>query len=79
MQVWDYAHGRDHRQVEAPQARKSIGAQVYYGVRLDTEADADKFLDDLAGQRACCLLTKLQAFSLYYHVRQGICFLWREL
>ena len=35
--------------MEAPQARKSIGAQVYYGVRLDGDADADKFLDDLAG------------------------------
>lgn len=38
--------------MEAPQARKSIGAQVYYGVRLDGDADADKFLDDLAG---CCV------------------------
>ena len=79
MQVWDYAHGRDHRQVEAPQARKSIGAQVYYGVRLDTEADADKFLDDLAGQRSCRLLMKLQAFSLSNHVRQGSRSLLREL
>ena len=79
VQVWDYAHGRDHRQVEAPQARKSIGAQVYYGVRLDTEADADKFLDDLAGRRASYLLTKLQASSLCKHVRQGSWFVWREL
>ena len=68
VQVWDYAHGRDHRQVEAPQARKSIGAQVYYGVRLDTEADADKFLDDLAGQRAAHLVVMLGAFSLCHHV-----------
>jgi len=49
LQVWEYAHGKDNRLVEAPQARKSIGAQVYYGVRLDGDADADKFLDDLAG------------------------------
>ncbi len=49
MQVWEFAHGQDSRLVEAPQARKSIGAQVYYGVRLDGDADADKFLDDLAG------------------------------
>ena len=69
VQVWDYAHGRDHRQVEAPQARKSIGAQVYYGVRLDTEADADKFLDDLAGRRATHLLMKLKAFLLCSHIR----------
>lgn len=49
VQVWEFAHGQDSRLVEAPQARKSIGAQVYYGVRLDGDADADKFLDDLAG------------------------------
>ena len=49
LQVWEFAHGQDSRLVEAPQARKSIGAQVYYGVRLDGDADADKFLDDLAG------------------------------
>ena len=79
MQVWDYAHGRDHRQVEAPQARKSIGAQVYYGVRLDTEADADKFLDDLAGRRAPHLLTRLKAFLPCKHIRQGGWPLWREL
>ena len=49
LQVWEFAHGQDSRLVEPPQARKSIGAQVYYGVRLDGDADADKFLDDLAG------------------------------
>ena len=37
----------------APQPRKSIGAQVYYGVRLDGEHDAEKFLDDLAGDLSC--------------------------
>ena len=78
MQVWDYAHGRDHRQVEAPQARKSIGAQVYYGVRLDTEADADKFLDDLAGQRAAHLLVLLEASSVCHQVRQDRWTVWRE-
>ena len=79
MQVWDFAHGRDHRQVEAPQARKSIGAQVYYGVRLDTEADADKFLDDLAGQRAPLILMKLKKLLLCHHVRQGRWSLCHEL
>jgi hypothetical protein len=53
LQVWEYAHGQDSRVVLAPQPRKSIGAQVYYGVRLDGEHDAEKFLDDLAGDRPC--------------------------
>lgn len=54
VQVWEYAHGQDPRQVEAPQARKSIGAQVYYGVRLDGDADVNKFMDDLAGASSAC-------------------------
>ena len=59
LQVWEYAHGKDNRLVEAPQARKSIGAQVYYGVRLDGDADADKFLDDLAGDTAVIMRSHL--------------------
>lgn len=32
------------------QARKSVGAEVNYGIRFTTEAEAEKFLDDLAGE-----------------------------
>ena len=48
----------------APQPRKSIGAQVYYGVRLDGEHDAEKFLDDLAGDQPCF---HTLAFRWCYH------------
>lgn len=48
-QVWDYAHGRDERQVAPSQVRKSVGAEINYAVRLDSVGDADKFVDELAG------------------------------
>jgi hypothetical protein len=42
--LWQHAHGIDDRQVEPPKARKSIGADVNWGVRFDSDADTDKFL-----------------------------------
>lgn len=33
---------------QAPPDRKSIGAEVNYGVRFDTQAQADGFLSELA-------------------------------
>ncbi|CAL8466850.1 g6386 [Coccomyxa elongata] len=48
--VWDYAHGRDERAVAPSQLRKSVGAEINYAVRLDTVGDADKFVDELAGE-----------------------------
>jgi hypothetical protein len=35
--------------VEPPQARKSVGAEINYGVRFTGEADAENFVDQLAG------------------------------
>ena len=48
-QVWDCAHGRDPRPVEAPGARKSVGAEINYGVRLDGDTQAERFVEELAG------------------------------
>ena len=31
--LWDYAHGRDSRQVEPPKPRRSVGAEVNWGIR----------------------------------------------
>jgi DNA repair protein REV1 len=42
--LWQHAHGIDDRQVEGPKARRSIGADVNWGVRFDDDADVDKFL-----------------------------------
>ncbi|EIE26541.1 DNA/RNA polymerase, partial [Coccomyxa subellipsoidea C-169] len=50
--VWDYAHGRDDRVVAPSQVRKSVGAEINYAVRLDSVGDADKFVDELAGELA---------------------------
>ncbi len=50
-QVWEFSHGEDSRPVEVPGPRKSVGAQITYGVRLDSEADAEQFLERLAGAR----------------------------
>ncbi|KAL4443032.1 hypothetical protein ABPG77_008523 [Micractinium sp. CCAP 211/92] len=48
--LWDFAHGRDNRSVEPFKTRKSVGAEVNYGLRFSTQDDAWKVLDDLAGE-----------------------------
>lgn len=50
MQVWDYAHGRDAREVEPSGVRKTVGCEINYGVRFDGQADADRFVEELAAQ-----------------------------
>lgn len=37
--------GRDDRQVEPPRARKSVGAEVNWGVRFQTTKEAEDFLE----------------------------------
>eukprot|EP00887_Chlorella_sp_A99_P002876 scaffold6.g2876.t1 len=53
-QVHDYALGRDSRPVEGgSKARKSVAAEITWGVRFDHEAHAAKFMDCLgAGEPA---------------------------
>jgi nucleotidyltransferase/DNA polymerase involved in DNA repair len=43
-ELWAHAHGRDERPVERPGPRKSVGAEVNWGVRFDSDRDAEKFL-----------------------------------
>ncbi|KAK9810528.1 hypothetical protein WJX72_012236 [[Myrmecia] bisecta] len=50
--LWNFAHGRDDRPVDPPKARKSVGAEVNWGIRFGSDADSDKFLDELAGEVA---------------------------
>lgn len=38
--------------MEAPRQRKSIGAEVNWGVRLETDAEAAALLDKIAGEVA---------------------------
>jgi hypothetical protein len=42
--LWAHAHGRDDRKVERPPPRKSVGAEVNWGVRFSADEDAHKFL-----------------------------------
>ncbi|CAM9347459.1 unnamed protein product, partial [Hapterophycus canaliculatus] len=46
--LWEACRGIDKRPVQAPPDRKSIGAEVNYGVRFDTQAQAVGFLSELA-------------------------------
>lgn len=48
--LWDFAQGRDSRPVEPFKLRKSVGAEVNYGLRFATQDDAWRVLDDLAGE-----------------------------
>lgn len=46
--LWDFAHGRDSRRVEGPKPRRSVGAEVNWGVRFETPEDPGKFVASLA-------------------------------
>ncbi|CAM9509641.1 unnamed protein product, partial [Laminaria digitata] len=46
--LWEACRGIDKRPVQAPPDRKSIGAEVNYGVRFDTQEQANAFLSELA-------------------------------
>eukprot|EP00198_Chlamydomonas_reinhardtii_P004670 XP_001694006.1 deoxycytidyl transferase [Chlamydomonas reinhardtii] len=55
--LWAHAHGQDERRVEPPKARKSVGAEVNYGIRFTTEEEAERFMGDLAAEVAARLKT----------------------
>lgn len=42
--LWQHAHGIDDRPVAPPKARKSVGADVNWGVRFSNAQEADVFL-----------------------------------
>ncbi|CAN0059089.1 unnamed protein product, partial [Discosporangium mesarthrocarpum] len=45
--IWESCRGIDNRPVQAPTVLMSIGAEVNYGVRFDTDQQVNKFLDEL--------------------------------
>lgn len=51
--LWQHAHGIDTRPVEPPKARRSIGADVNWGVRFSSDDDANKFLKVGAAVGGC--------------------------
>ncbi|OAE22001.1 hypothetical protein AXG93_4804s1060 [Marchantia polymorpha subsp. ruderalis] len=50
--LWCYAQGIDDREVQPAQERKSIGAEVNWGVRFECMDDAQKFLVTLSNEVA---------------------------
>lgn len=46
--LWDASRGIDTRRVAPPAVRKSLGAEVNWGVRFDSPQDATRFLGKLA-------------------------------
>lgn len=49
--LWQHAHGLDERPVAPPKARRSVGAEVNWGVRFSNAQEADTFLK--VGFRCC--------------------------
>ncbi|KAJ1964776.1 deoxycytidyl transferase [Dispira parvispora] len=45
--VYDFAHGRDQREVRTQMLRQSIGTDVNWGIRFNTHAEAFSFLKEL--------------------------------
>ncbi len=54
--LFDYAHGVDARRVEPPGARKSLGAEINYGVRFERAEEPAEFVATLAREVAARLL-----------------------
>ncbi|RPB20129.1 DNA repair protein [Terfezia boudieri ATCC MYA-4762] len=48
--LWNFAHGIDHAEVGDVPERKSVGVDVSWGVRFETQAQAEEFLHNLAGE-----------------------------
>lgn len=68
--LWEAVRGIDRRQVIPVAPRRSLGAEVNWGVRLDGQADAERFVLQLAnevwarleatGLRGRCLTLKIK-------------------
>ena len=50
LQMSQFARGEDDRALNICQERKSVSAEVNYGIRFETRADSDKFIAQLCGE-----------------------------
>ncbi|KAF2236286.1 DNA repair protein [Viridothelium virens] len=48
--VWDYSRGIDKTEVGDQVIRKSVSAEVNWGVRFETQEQADEFIESLCGE-----------------------------
>ncbi|XP_067658458.1 DNA repair protein REV1-like [Haliotis asinina] len=46
--LYKYCRGQDDRQIKMEKERKSVSAEINYGIRFQRETEAEKFLCDLA-------------------------------
>ncbi|KAL3677374.1 hypothetical protein R1sor_027322 [Riccia sorocarpa] len=53
--LWSFAQGIDDREVQLVQERKSVGAEVNWGVRFESADDAQNFLVNLSNEVAARL------------------------
>ncbi|KAI1004718.1 hypothetical protein K3495_g3496 [Podosphaera aphanis] len=45
--IWDYSHGIDHSEVGEQAVRKSVSAEVNWGIRFISQAEAEEFVQNL--------------------------------
>ena len=48
--IWDFARGIDRTEVGAQVERKSVSAEVNWGIRFENQAQADTFVNSLCGE-----------------------------
>jgi len=48
--AYKYAFGQDVREVGPPPSRKSVGAEINWGIRFESQDDAERFLHSIASQ-----------------------------
>jgi len=48
--IWNYARGIDRQEVGDVVVRKSVSAEVNWGVRFETQEQAEEFVDSLCGE-----------------------------
>ena len=57
--IWDYSRGIDKTEVGDQVVRKSVSAEVNWGVRFETQEQADEFIESLCGELHKRLITEL--------------------
>jgi len=50
QQLYNMARGKDDRKLELDHVRKTVSAEVNYGIRFSSWEEAEKFLDQLSGE-----------------------------
>ncbi|XP_065183744.1 DNA repair protein REV1-like isoform X2 [Sycon ciliatum] len=71
--LWDHARGKDDRELRVTRERKSISAEINYGMRFKQKSDVEKFVMELSNeleQRMASCQMKGQHLCLKMKVRK---------